>query len=153
MLHTSEAIYISSNFKNTVIFDYHHNIGPDLKDGSYEPLVNTFMHEVRRFGKEIEFPKELVCKIDEGAVDRMMLDCEFHPEKAFFIVIEESSKYISVIDDQEFILWGGNDTHLVFESKTGGKITILPMKEAKKYFLCAQKEVIGPCIPGAANNE
>lgn len=139
MVHTSEAFYISSDFKNTVIFDYHHDIDPDLINGCYEPLAKVFMRDVARFGTDIEFPPELIAKMDSNSIDRMMLDCEFHPERTFFIVIGESSRYINIIDDKEFVLWGGNNTHLVFEAKKGKAITVLPIVEAKKYFIQTQK--------------
>lgn len=141
MLHTSEAFYISSDLKTTVMFDYHHDIAPDIENGSYTPLVKCFMDDVKEFGKGKDFPIDLVERLDVHLIDRLLNDCEFLPEKTFFIVIHESSSYFNLVDDREFSLWGGNDTHLVFEAKKKGGIAILPINKARRLFVQADNEI------------
>jgi hypothetical protein len=131
---TIEAFYLPRDGSgNVIIFDYGIDSHAEGKDDYYK-MANRFLDDVAKFGKEIDFPDELVRQLKPYQVSNLLVDTEFFLVKTFFILVDQDDQYLNIETGRRYFLCGSNGYTLVFKSVNGFKIDVVEAKLASTLF-------------------
>lgn len=131
---TIEAFYLPRDGSgNVIIFDYEIDSYAEGKDDYYK-MANRFLDDVAKFGKEIDFPDELIRQLKPYQVSNLLVDAEFFLVKTFFILVDQDDQYLNIETDGRYLLCGSNGYTFVFKAVNGFEIDVVEAKLASTLF-------------------
>lgn len=130
-----EALYISSDRKSVIVFDFKFDFIPDSSIDSLKKLTTSFRKYVSSLGKDALFPDEITGQLSDNGINCLLIDCEFRPDSAFFLVNHSEEHFFSLIDGKRYRMCGNNGIMTAFETLEGGSIGIVRNDGATDSFI------------------
>ncbi|OYZ32362.1 MAG: hypothetical protein B7X89_11000 [Sulfuricurvum sp. 17-40-25] len=130
----SEAFYLSSDLKYTILFEFLFDIPNFYEREGFEQLMKDFTNHIASFGKENLFPEEIINMLNDEELDRLLQDTELIPNMTFFLKLNSDETFYSRETCEPYRLRGVNGHMSMVETLNGKVINILEMKNLKRVF-------------------